>query len=111
MFAFLRYSSQNRAMNHEDAVGILRSHAEELRARGVTRLDLYGSTARGDARPGSDVDVVVDIEPGRKFSLIDLASLRVFLCDIFGCEADVIVREDLRPRFREEIEREAVQVL
>ncbi|MCH8999831.1 MAG: hypothetical protein IID48_16440 [Proteobacteria bacterium] len=55
--------------------------------------------------------MVVDIEPGRKFSLIDLASLRVFLCDIFGCEADVIVREDLRPRFREEIEREAVQVL
>ena len=61
------------------------------------------------AKPGPQV--VVDIEPGRKFSLIDLASLRVLLCDIFGREADVIVREDLRPRFREEIEREAVRVL
>ena len=66
---------------------------------------------RGDAGNQSDVDVVVDIEPGRKFSLSDLASLRVFLSDILGCEADVVIREDLRPRFREEIERDTVRVL
>jgi predicted nucleotidyltransferase len=54
--------------------------------------------------------VVVEIAPGRKFSLIDLASLRVLLCDLVGREADVVVEEDLRPRFREEIARERVEV-
>ncbi len=66
--------------------------------------------AHADARDDSDVDVVVDIEPGRKFSVIDHASLRVLLCDVFDRETDVVVRGDLRPRFREEIERDIVRV-
>jgi hypothetical protein len=98
-------------MDRRQAASIVNEHAEEIRARGVTQLALFGSLARGDAGNQSDVDVVVDIEPGRKFSLIDLASLRVFLSDILGCEADVVIREDLRPRFREEIERDTVRIL
>lgn len=98
-------------MDRRQAASIVKQHAEVIRARGVTHLALFGSLARGDAGNQSDVDVVVDIEPGRKFSLIDLASLRVFLSDILACEADVVIREDLRPRFREEIERDTVRVL
>ncbi len=98
-------------MDRRQAASIVNEHAEVIRARGVTRLALFGSLARGDAGNQSDVDVVVDIEPGRKFSLIDLASLRVILSDILGCEADVVIREDLRPRFRAEIERDTVRVL
>lgn len=98
-------------MDRKLAIKLLKQHEGEIRARGVTRLALFGSTVREDTREDSDVDVVVDIEPGRKFSLIDLASLRVLLCDVFGCEADVVIREDLRPRFREEIERDTVRVL
>ncbi len=98
-------------MDRELAIKLLKQHEGEIRARGVTQLALFGSTVREDTRKDSDVDVVVDIEPGRKFSLIDLASLRVLLCDVFGCEADVVIREDLRPRFREEIERDTVRVL
>ena len=98
-------------MNRDEAVGILKDHEGEIRARGETRLALFGSIVRNEVRPDSDVVVVVDIEPGRKFSLIDHASLRVFLCDIFGCEADVVIREDLRPRFRDELERDTVRVL
>ena len=98
-------------MNRDEAIGILKDHEGEIRARGVTRLALFGSIVRNEARPDSDVDVVVDIEPGRKFSLIDHASLRVLLCDIFGCEADVVIREDLRSRFRDEVERDTVWVL
>ncbi len=71
-------------MNRDEAIGILKDHEGEIRARGVTRLALFGSIVRNEARPDSDVDVVVDIEHGRKFSLIDHASLRVLLCDIFG---------------------------
>ena len=90
---------------------ILKAHEAELRGRGVVRLALFGSLARGAAGPRSDVDVVVEIEPGRKFSLIDLASLRVFLRDVLHRETDVVIHDDLRPAFREEVEREAIRVL
>lgn len=98
-------------MDREKIVAILQEHAAEIRARGVTRLGLFGSMARGDTEASSDIDIVVEVAPGRKFSLIDLAGLRVFLCDIFQHETDVVIREDLRPDFREEIDRETAQVL
>jgi len=65
---------------------IVRRHATELRTRGVTRLDLFGSAARGDGDDSSDIDILVDIAPGRKFSLIDLAGLRAYLSDLL-CRA------------------------
>jgi hypothetical protein len=98
-------------MTRNEAIAILRSHADEIRARGVTRLALFGSTARGEAGPASDIDVVVDIEANRKFSLFDLASLRVLLCDLVGRETDVVIREDLHPDFRERIARDSVRVI
>lgn len=98
-------------MDRDDAIRILERHAGAIRARGVIGLALFGSIARGEARSDSDIDVVVDIEPGRKFSLIDQGSLRVLLSELFGQEVDLVVREDLRPAFRAEVEREAVRVL
>ena len=98
-------------MDRETIAAMVREHAAELRARGVTGLGLFGSTARGESGEASDIDIVVDVAPGRKFSLIDLAGLRAYLCDLFQHETDVVVREDLRPSFREEIERDTVRVL
>ena len=60
-------------LERERVVRELRAHEADLRALGVARLWLFGSVARGDARPDSDVDVLIDIIPGRKFSLLDLA--------------------------------------
>ena len=97
-------------MSREDAIRILREHADEIRALGVDRLALFGSFARGEERSESDVDVVVDIEPGRKFSLTDLAGLHVFLSDLFGRETDVVIRKNLRPRMREAVEADTVPV-
>ena len=98
-------------MDRDQAIGILRRHAAEIRARGVTRLALFGSTARGDARPDSDIDVMVDIDEARKFSLIDLAGLRLYLCDILGRDVDVAERDCLKPYLRENILAEAVDVI
>ncbi len=98
-------------MDRDRIASIVREHAAEIRARGVTRLDLFGSAARGDAGETSDIDIVVDVAPGRKFSLIDLAGLRSLLCELLNRETDVLVREDLRPSFRAEIDRETVRVL
>ena len=100
----------SQGKTREEAIRVLKRHEGDLRARGVTHLALFGSLARGEAGPDSDVDVVVDIEPGRKFSIIDHGSLRVMLCDIFGRETDVVVRSRLRPRSRQGIANESLLV-
>jgi len=98
------------ALTRDEALRALRAHAEELRGQGVVRLDLFGSVARGEARPGSDVDVMVVIDDDRKFSLIDMAGLRLRLCDILGREVEIAERDHLKPYLRENILAEAVRV-
>ncbi|MCY3828220.1 MAG: nucleotidyltransferase family protein [Rhodospirillaceae bacterium] len=83
---------------------------EELRRRGVASLALFGSVARGEAGPDSDIDLLIDIAPGYPFSLVDLASLKNFLSDRLGREADVVTREGLDPAIREQVLREAERV-
>jgi len=97
-------------MTRDQAIALLRSHEAELRARGVTALSLFGSIARGESTEESDVDVLVDIDPGAKFSLLDLSGVRLYLCDLFGREADVAIRKSLRPRFEERILADEVRV-
>ena len=91
--------NEDGVMDRDRATEVLREHESELRDRGVTRLSLVGSLARGDAGLTSDIDILVDIDPRRKFSLIDLSGLRFYFCDLFGRETDVLIRQDLRPEF------------
>ena len=81
-----------------------------LRERGLAALALFGSTARGTARCDSDVDVLIDIDPKVKFSLVDLVSVKDFLEDRLGCKVDVVTREGLDPAIRDRVIREARQV-
>lgn len=97
-------------LTRENAMRILRTREAELRALGVARLALFGSIARGDAHLDSDIDVMIDVAPGRRFSLMDLAGVRLFLSDLLGRETDVVIQEDLKPRFRERIADDLVPV-
>lgn len=78
-----------------------------LRERGLTALAIFGSTVRGTARPDSDVDVLVDIAPDMRFSLVDLVSVKDFLEDRLGRTVDVVTREGLDPAIRDRVIREA----
>ena len=80
-----------------------------LRARGVAAAYIFGSTARGEAHHDSDLDVFIEIEPNRKFSLIDLAGVQNLLATELGVAVDVTTRSGLHPKLRAEIEREAVR--
>jgi predicted nucleotidyltransferase len=95
----------------ERAIRIIRAHEADLRALGVARLWLFGSIARGKAGPKSDVDVMIAIPTGRKFSLFDLGEVRVELCELLGREVDVVIEEDLRPAFRRDIASDLIGVL
>jgi uncharacterized protein len=73
---------------------------------GASNVRIFGSVARGEAGPESDVDVLVDLEPGR--SLLDHAALLLELEELLGCQVDVVTERGLRSRFRERVLREAV---
>ena len=72
---------------------------------GARNVRVFGSVARGEARPDSDVDFLVDMEPGR--SLLDMGGLLMDLRDLLGLEVDVVTEHGLKPRIRERVLKEA----
>jgi predicted nucleotidyltransferase len=79
----------------------------EIAARyGARNVRIFGSMARGDAGPDSDLDILVDMEPGR--SMFDLGGLLYDLQAFLGVDVDVVTEKGLRPRIRERVLREAV---
>lgn len=87
-----------RAFFRDQVIDVLSREARALRDRGVVRLALIGSVARGEAGSDSDVDVLIDIDRERHFSLIDHSELRLFLCDLLDRDTDVLIRDALEPR-------------
>lgn len=79
----------------------------ELAARhGATNIRVFGSVARGEADDASDIDLLVDLEPGR--SLLDHAGLMLDLQDLLGCKVDVVTGRGIKPRIRERVMKEAI---
>ena len=76
--------------------------------RGARNVRVFGSVVRGDARPDSDIDLVVDFDAGR--SLLDHGGLIMDLQDALGCKVDVLSARGMRPRLRLEVEAEAVSL-
>ena len=86
-----------------------RSEIIELaRARGASRVRVFGSVARGEACEGSDIDFIVDLEPGR--SLFDLGGLLMDLRDLLQRDVDVVTESGLRPRVAERVLADAVEL-
>ena len=84
-----------------------REHILGIAARhGARNVRIFGSHVRGDAGPDSDVDFLVDLDPGR--SLLDLGGLLMDLPDLLGRPVDVVTEAGLRQRIREIVLKEAV---
>lgn len=81
---------------------------EVANARGATRVRVVGSVARGDATESSDVDFLVDLEPGR--GLLDLGGLLMDLQDLLGHDVDVTTEAGLRPRVARRVLADAVEL-
>jgi uncharacterized protein len=100
----------NQSMKRDEAISRLKEQAEALRALGATSLYLFGSVARDEAGPASDLDLFIDYDAKRKFSLVDLAGLKSFLEDEFATAVDVTTRSSLHPRLRQRIEDAAIRI-
>jgi uncharacterized protein len=97
---------ETEAMNLEE----LRLHRHEIERlasrRGARDLRVFGSVARGEARPDSDLDLLVSFETER--TLLDLAGLELDLEDLLQCDVDVMEEGGLSPYMEDRILAEAV---
>lgn len=77
---------------------------------GATALFVFGSTARDEAKPTSDLDLFIDHDPAQKFSLLELIGIQQFLEQELSIAVDLTTRNSLHPMLRGDIERAAFQV-
>lgn len=88
---------------------LITERAEEIRRvsseHGARRVRVFGSRARGEAGESSDLDLLVDFEPGR--DLLDLVALKQDLEQLLGCHVDIVEEEGLSPYLRKRVLQEA----
>jgi predicted nucleotidyltransferase len=95
-------------MQREEVLTILRRHAPALRARGVRHAALFGSVARGEARPDSDIDILIEFDPRARVTIYDYVRLKSDIAGLFQETVDVIDRDALKPYLFEPAVRDAV---
>ncbi len=94
----------------DEVIAILKAHEAFYRAKGVTRMAVFGSVARGDAGPDSDVDLVIDYDPQSKFSLLTLCGVQNDTADWLGRKVDMLTWDGLKPRIGRRVSEEAAHV-
>jgi hypothetical protein len=91
---------------------LIEEHRDEIKRlaalRGARRVRVFGSRAYGNARPDSDVDILVDLEQGR--SALALGGLLMDLQDLLGLRVDVVTSAALHPKIREKVIKQAVDL-
>jgi uncharacterized protein len=94
-------------LDRDQVLQALADQGPRLHAWGVKRLGLFGSLARGQARPGSDLDFLVQFEGGRK-TFDNYMELKEFLETLFGRSVDLVIAEVIKPQLRERILHETI---
>jgi hypothetical protein len=90
---------------------ILRGQKPYLaREYGITEMGIFGSYVRGEQRPDSDVDILIELERPPRFSLIGLVELEYYLSELLGVKADLAIRRNLRKRVGKRILGEVIPV-
>jgi len=87
-------------MNRNEALETLRRSEADLRVRGVRRAAVFGSVARGDSGPDSDIDIMVEIDPEARLTVFDYADLKDYIASLFDGPVDVVNRDGLKPFVR-----------
>lgn len=98
-----RQTGGRPAPGKDRVVAALKALEPELRMRGIASVALFGSLVRGEARPDSDIDVLVEIDSAANFDLFDLVGVRNLIGDALGHEVDLVERDSLKPLIRDGI--------
>jgi predicted nucleotidyltransferase len=95
-------------MNTQEFLGRLRENERALRERGVTHAALFGSRARGDDRPDSDIDIMIEIAPDIVQDVYAYVGLKNYIAGLFTEAVDVVDREALKSYVRPAATADAV---
>jgi hypothetical protein len=95
-------------VTRDEVKRVLAAHRAELAEVGVRSLEVFGSVARGEQRPESDVDLLVDFD--RVIGLFHFFRVQRRLEELLGCRVDLVMRQAVKPQLRERILAEAVSV-
>ena len=95
-------------MKREEILRQLKSQQARLTQLNVRSLAVFGSVARDEARPDSDIDILVEFDGPTTFDRY--MDVKQFLEDVLGCRVDLLTRRGVRPELMSLIEREAVHV-
>ena len=106
----LRIVGYIASMERDAIIDELQRLRPALHAEGVVHLALFGSRARGDNRPDSDIDLLIDIDPASRFSLLNLVGVEHLVADATGVPANAFMRRSLDASFAEKATREAIPV-
>jgi hypothetical protein len=92
----------------EPPLTLLRQHSQEIRNKfGVERIGIFGSFVRGEEKPESDVDVLVEFREGEE-TFAHYMDLKFYLEDLFGRKVDLVMKDAIKRRLREPILSEVV---
>lgn len=97
-------------MDCQTAINRLKSNKAALQALGLKRISLFGSTARGDAAPASDIDLAVTLDEKARIDLFRFAAMSERVSRMLGARVDLIVEPARNPRMQAEIDRDRVRV-
>ena len=89
-------------------IAALRENQAVLRARGVLHASVFGSVARGEARDGSDIDILVELEPQKACGVYEFVRLQLDIGKLIGGRVDLAERNALKPFVRESAMQDAV---
>lgn len=95
-------------MTKQEALAVLRKHADALRARGIVHAALFGSLARDEAGPTSDIDILIEIDPSLKLDVFTYAGLKRQVSELFAEPVDVVSKDSLKPHLRQPVAADAV---
>lgn len=97
-------------MDRQQLIDTLKELRPDLAAEGVTHLAIFGSRARGDHRPDSDVDLLVEVDPSKQFSILDIIGVQHHVTDRTGIAASAVMRRSLKAGFQRRIEKDIVEI-
>lgn len=106
----LEQESSRRTPNRDAIVSTLRARQDELQRLGVVGLSLFGSVARGDATPDSDVDIAITVDRNHTLSLLDVGGIQDRLQELLRTQTGIVMEPAEKRAVQQEIERDRVRV-